>query len=55
MTRIEPQLPVFLNEPTRTVTIHATHIPTRRVIRRDNLILFCFFTALFAVIIAHAR
>ena len=50
-----PQLPAFLNEPTRTVTIHATHIPTRRTINRDNLILGIFFTTIFAVIIAHAR
>jgi hypothetical protein len=43
-----PQLPHFLNQPTTT---HATN---RRTVARDNLYLFLFFAALFAVIIAHA-
>jgi len=46
-----PQLPTF-TKPSYTVQIHA---PQRRRITRDNLALFAFFTALFAVIIAHAR
>ncbi len=45
-----PQLPPFLNHPT-TVTSHATH----RRVDRSNLYAFLFFTAIFAVIIAHAR
>jgi len=45
-----PQLPSFLNNPTNTVNSHATH---RRVDRSD-LYIFLFFTAIFAVIIAHA-
>jgi hypothetical protein len=43
-----PQLPHFL--PQRT----ATHVPSHRSNTRDNLYLFLFFAALFAVIIAHA-
>jgi hypothetical protein len=43
-----PQLPHFL--PQRTTT----HVPSHRTSTRDNLYLFLFFAALFAVIIAHA-
>ena len=43
-----PKLPHFL--PQRT----ATHVPSHRSNTRDNLYLFLFFAALFAVIIAHA-
>jgi hypothetical protein len=44
-----PQLPDFL--PQRSTT----HVPSnRRISTRDNLYLFLFFAALFAVIIAHA-
>ena len=43
-----PQLPHFL--PQRT----ATHVPSHRSNTRDNLYLFLFFAALFAVILAHA-
>lgn len=45
-----PQLPTFL-KPTITVQ---THAPLRRRIDSGNLALFLFFTAFFAVIIAHA-
>jgi hypothetical protein len=44
-----PQLPRFLNQPTST-----THATNRRTSTRDNLYIFLFFAALFAVIIAHA-
>jgi len=47
-----PQLPSFLTKPT-PIKIHAPH--TRRNRDRSNLYLFIFFTAIFAVIIAHAR
>lgn len=43
-----PQLPHFL--PHRTTT----HVPSHRTSSRDNLYLFLFFAALFAVVIAHA-
>lgn len=50
MTSPNPHLFPFLNHPILTVNTHATH---RRVDRSD-IYLFLFFTAIFAVIIAHA-
>jgi len=43
-----PQLPHFLPQRSNT------HVPSHRTSTRDNLYLFLFFAALFAVIIAHA-
>jgi hypothetical protein len=43
-----PQLPHFLSHRT------LTHVPNNRTSSRDNLYLFLFFAALFAVVIAHA-
>jgi hypothetical protein len=51
MTSPNPNLFPFLNHPILTVTTHAPH----RRIDRSNLYVFIFFTAIFAVIIAHAR
>lgn len=47
-----PQLPHFIRPTQPTMTSHATH---RRTIDRSDLYVFLFFTAIFAVIIAHAR